>query len=348
LGQHAKAHLKRERCFGLVGLVSIAIGYAPALAGCGGVTSREKGLNINWNKTTATLNTTATLQVVVNPPLQPGQPLGTAAFEAMRAMAPDYTRFQAWIPYPKLAVAELEPPTAQRTSWDFTLIDPIVKQFITATEGHDTVMDFSTIPQWMFVTDAPVVYPADPTQETWDYEQGTDLRDPTCQELADYYHRLASWYVDGGFSDENGVWHASGYHYRFPIWEVLNEPDLEHRTTPEDYVKRYDAIVEGVRSASPDTRFMGMALGYATDLDFIRYFLNPANHKPGIPLDYISYHFYAVPPLSQTVTDWQYELFQQADQFLATVRSIEAIRKQRNRPHHSQRSRSRRAGVRNF
>ncbi len=39
---------------------------------------------------------------------------------------------------------------------------------------------------------------------------------------------------------------------------------------------------------------MGMALGGPSDHpEFVQYFLNPANHKKGIPLDYISYHFYA-------------------------------------------------------
>ena len=158
------------------------------LAGCGGLTETEQGLKINWNTTTAVSNTTPTLQVVVNPPLQPGQPLGDAAFQAVSGLGPDYMRFAGWFPYPKLAVAELQPPTPQATSWDFSLIDPIVKEFLTATEGHPTVMSFSTIPQWMFVTDAPVVYPDDPSQEMWNYEQGTELRDPTCQELGDYYN----------------------------------------------------------------------------------------------------------------------------------------------------------------
>ncbi|MGA8731678.1 MAG: glycosyl hydrolase family 39, partial [Terracidiphilus sp.] len=56
-------------------------------------------------------------------------------------------------------------------------------------------------------------------------------------------------------------------------------------------------------------------------------FLNPANHKTDIPLDYISYHFYAGPPPQGTITDWQYSFFQQADEFLGTVRIIETIRK---------------------
>ncbi len=40
---------------------------------------------------------------------------------------------------------------------------------------------------------------------------------------------------------------------------------------------------------------MGMALGGPSDHpEFFEYFLNPANHKAGIPLDFISYHFYAI------------------------------------------------------
>ena len=162
----------------------------------------------------------------------------------------------------------------------------------------------------------------------WDYTQGTELRDPSGKELGDYYGRLVSWYVNGGFTDENGVRHESGYHYKFPVWEVLNEVESEHSTTPEQYTERYDAIVEAIHRVSPETKFMGMALGAPSDHpEFVEYFLNPANHKPGIPLDFISYHFYAVPHPSQTIADWQYTFFDQADGFLNTVRYIENIRK---------------------
>ncbi len=320
---------RKWRTRGIGWLTIASLGCALGLAGCTVIsTNSEQGLVINWNATTMVKNATPTLQVVVNPPLRPGQPLGTAAFSAVSALGPDYMRYAGWFPYPKLAVAELQPPTPQGTSWDFSLIDPIVKQYLTATEGHSRVMSFSTIPEWMFVTDAPVVYPDDPTQEMWNYEQGTVLRDPTCRELAGYYNRLASWYVNGGFTDENGVQHESGYHYQLPVWEVFNEVDFEHNTTAEDYTKRYDAVVEAVRSASPNTKFMGPALAApASDMDFIQYFLNPANHQPGIPIDYVSYHFYAVPAPDQTVNEWQYTFFQQADSFLSTVRSIEVIRK---------------------
>src|SRR6266568_6213425 len=91
---------------GVAGLTIAALVCVLGLAGCGGRPSPEKGLIIHWNTTTVTTNTTATLQVVVNPRLQPGQPLGTAAYKAVGGLGPDYMRWQAWLPYPKLAIAE--------------------------------------------------------------------------------------------------------------------------------------------------------------------------------------------------------------------------------------------------
>lgn len=136
----------------------------------------------------------------------------------------------------------------------------MMKDFFAATEGHPTVVNFSTMPAWLFKTDKPVAYPADPNQVAWNYTQGTELLHPSGKELGEYYSRLVSWYVNGGFTDENGIRHDSGYHYKIPVWEVLNELEGEHSTTPEQYTERYDAIVEGIRSVSPDTKFMGMAL----------------------------------------------------------------------------------------
>lgn len=284
-------------------------------------------LTIEWDKVTVVSRTTPTLQVVVNPPLRPGEPLGEAAYKALKDLSADDVRYVPWFPYPKLAVAELEPPTPQKTSWDFSLIDPMTKAFLAATADHPTVMNFSTIPAWLFKTDKPVVYPNDPNQVDWNYTQGTELRDPTGKELGDYYARLVSWYVNGGFTDEDGVRHTSGYHYTFPVWEVLNEVESEHKTTPQQYTERYDAIVSAVHKVSPDTEFIGIAAGWpGSDAAFFEYFLNPANHKPGIPLDMISYHFYASPVSGETLDNWQYTFFDQEAGFLNTVRFAQAIR----------------------
>jgi hypothetical protein len=285
-------------------------------------------VSIRWDHTVATSRSTATLQVVVNPMLRPGSSMHDGSIAALRAIHAKFVRFVPWFPYPRLVVAELEPPTSSGTSWDFSLIDPMVKDFMEAAGDAPTVMNFSTVPAWLFKTDKLVTYPADPNALGWDYTQGTELRDPTGAELGAYYARLVSWYTQGGFTDENGKKHVSGLHYRFPIWEVLNEVEFEHTMTPRQYTDRYDAIVHAIQAVSPGTRFMGLALeGPSEDGPWIEYFLNPANHLPGTPVDYISYHFYATPEANECPDTWQFTFFDQADRFLATVRYIELIRK---------------------
>lgn len=314
---------------GLRGLLSLVlVGLSLTMLSAAQQNPQTLKLDIQWDKTLVVSKSTPTLQVVVNPLLRHGQPLSIAAYQALKELGADDVRYVPWLPYPKLAVAELEPPTAQKTSWDFSLIDPMTKDFLEATKGHPVVLNFSTIPAWLFKTEKPVAYPSDPNQVFWNYTQGSELRDPSGKELGEYYQRLVSWYVNGGFTDENGVRHESGYHYQLPIWEVLNEVDFEHNMSPEQYTERYDAIVEAIHKVSPTTKFMGMALAApGLNPDYFEYFLNPAHHKNGIPLDFISYHFYASPTPSQTLDNWQYTFFDQADGFLNTVRYVESIRR---------------------
>src|SRR6202035_873279 len=144
---------------------------------------------VNWDKVIRVSQTTPTLQVVVNPPLQRGTPVHHNAFKSLHDLQADYVRYVPWLPYPKLGVAELEPPKDGKTSWDFSAIDPIMK------------------------------------------------------EVADYYARLLAWYTSGGFTDEFGKHHESGYHYPISHWEVLNEVEFEHHIDPETYTRLYDAVV---------------------------------------------------------------------------------------------------------
>jgi hypothetical protein len=164
-----------------------------------------------------------------------------SAFRALHDLGCDMVRYVPWLPYPKLSVAELDPPKDGKTSWDFSLIDPMTADFMEATAGHSVLMNFSAPPQWVWKTAKPVPYPADPDEVTWNYEQGTELRDPSMKELADYYARLVSWYTQGGFKDEYGVWHPSDHHYKIDNWEVFNEVDDEHSMTPPQYTAYYDA-----------------------------------------------------------------------------------------------------------
>ncbi len=284
-------------------------------------------VDVQWDKVERVSKTTATLQVVVNPLLRPGAAIHGRVYSELQKLGADYVRYVPWVPYPRLGVAELEPPTAEKTSWDFSVIDPMTIDFLNATKGHPVILNFSTIPQWMFKTPKPVTYPVDPDQVFWDYTQGTELRDPTGKEVGDYYKRLVSWYVNGGFTDELGKRHASGHRFKVDYWEVLNEPDIEHSTTPEQYTARYDAIVGAIHGVAPKMKFVGLGLAFPSDNPrMFEYFLNHKNHKPGIPLDMISYHFYASPTEDQTPEIQQYTYFEQADRFLSSARYIESIR----------------------
>jgi len=198
---------------------------------------------------------------------------------------------------------------------------------VNATTGHSVILNFSTMPQWIFKTDKPVPYPADPEEVTWKYTQGTEFRDPSLKEAADYYGRLVSWYTQGGFTDEYGKRHESGHHYKIDYWEVLNEVESEHRFTPESYTHFYDAIVAAIRKVQPQMKFVAMALERPSmEPQYFEYFLNPKNHKPGTPLDMISYHFYAHPAADQDPELAQYSVFDQADGFFNTVRYVQTMR----------------------
>lgn len=285
-------------------------------------------VGISWDAVVRVSNTTASLQVVVNPPLRRGSKIHDRVFQALHDLQPDYARYVPWLPYPKLAVAELEPPQDGKTSWDFSLIDPLTVDFLEATKGRPVVLNFSTTPQWMWVTPKPVAYPSDAEEPVWNYTQGTQLRDPSGKELADYYARLVSWYTRGGFVDEYGKRHDSEHHYKVDWWEVLNEPDLEHHIGPKQYSQIYDTIVTGIREVAPEMKFVGVSVaGPSRQPEMFEYFLNPQNHQPGIPLDAISYHFYASPAKDEGPEAQQFTFWDQANGFLNTVRYVESIRK---------------------
>ena len=147
------------------------------------------------------------------------------------------------------------------------------------------------------------------------------------KEVSDYYARLVGWYTQGGFSDELGRRHDSGHHFKLDWWEVLNEPEYEHALSSQAYTRLYDEITTAIRVVDPQIKFVGMSLAEPSkNPEFFEYFLDPKNHRSGVPLDAISYHFYAVPTADQTFDIHPFTFFEQADHFLDAVRYAEAIR----------------------
>ena len=177
------------RIFGflLIGVLITLISCSRKETSPSAAAPEKAAVKVDWDKVVMVSKSTPTLQVVVNPPLHRGSKIHDRVFQALHELGADYVRYVPWLPYPKLAVAELEPPKDGKTSWDFSLLDPMMEDLMNAQTGHTVIINFSTIPQWMFKTDKPVAYPSDPDQVTWNYEQGTELRDPSMKEVADYY-----------------------------------------------------------------------------------------------------------------------------------------------------------------
>lgn len=295
--------------------------------------AQKNTITVDWNNTLILSKTTPTLQLVENPMVRPSSRIHREVFKALKDLQADYVRYVPWFPYPKMAVAELIPPTKTNTFWDFTYLDSTMNAFMEATNGHDVVINFSTTPAWMWETPEKVTYPDNAYKTSWSYNQGTKLRDASLKELTDYYVRVFSWYTKGGFTDELGKFHQSGHHYKIPYWEVLNEPDLEHNISPQLYTRMYDAIVSELKKISPETKFVGISVAHTNNPEYFEYFLNEKNHKPGIKVEAISYHHYSSPSLEgQPLQYYQYTFFEKAEGFLDKVRYIENIRK-RLAPH---------------
>jgi hypothetical protein len=286
-------------------------------------------VKVHWGQVIRVSKTVPSVMLGSGPGMWRGSAPHDQIFQIIKELGADDVRFAGGgYLYPHYGVAELAAPTATTTSWDFSKLDEVTEDVMNALQGHPIVLNFTTIPAWMFKQTEPVHYPTDPTKMCWDCGRGKELRDPTYREVADYFARVVSWHVKGGLTDELGKWHESGHHYKVDYWEVFNEPDLEHGFDPQTYTKLYDAIVEAIHKVSPETKFVGISDSYAGGHpDFFMYFLNPRNHKPGIPLDMISYHFYAVPGTDESPEVQPITCIYQADRFLEIVGYIEAIRK---------------------
>ena len=324
-------HLASEtlHCLRRAAIILLPFGFL--LSGIVPLHSQEKqpiGVMVGWDTVIRVSRTTPSLLYIATPLSKRDSPLREPMLAAIRELGADYVRYGPCNDYPHLTIAELEPPGKTSTSWDFSHVDAMTEDAVSAIKGHPFILTFSTIPEWMFKTPQSVAYPADPDQLFFEYEQGTELRDPTYREVADYFARVVSWHVKGGFTDELGKWHASGHHYKVDYWEVLNEPNIEHRLSPQTYTGIYDAVVKAVRKVSPQTKFIGLVNSDPpSNSKYFDYFLDPKHHKPGIPLDAISFHFYAGPEdASEPEQDYPVTFFAQADRFLWLVSYISTMR----------------------
>eukprot|EP00048_Salpingoeca_helianthica_P017509 m.237593 g.237593 ORF g.237593 m.237593 type:complete len:591 (-) comp21225_c0_seq1:25-1797(-) len=229
-----------------------------------------------------------------------------------------------------LAVAATCSGPGMHTYWNWSYIDDMFLDFWDAIKGNksEPVINFSTPPNWLF--SSTWSYPDNPATVSWSYETGTTCKNLTA--LGEYYGRVASWYIKGGLHDEYGQYHASGHRLNLTQWEVLNEVAHEHANTKESYTALYDAIVLGMKAALPaghHVSFTGLAMANidSTDMlvEWVEYFLDPRNHKPGVPIDTISYHAYPTASFGPDASQYT-GFFSYVDEFMGKIDAIEAVR----------------------
>lgn len=147
-------------------------------------------ISIDWGKTASVSKLSPSLYVVNSPKMRRNSPIHDPVHAGLKALNVDYLRYMSYFTFPKLSVAELYPPKDGKTSWDFSLMDPLVLDIFKVSEGRPVMMTFNTVPAWMFKRSKPVSYPADPDALVTESPQGTALIDTSGQQLADYYQAL--------------------------------------------------------------------------------------------------------------------------------------------------------------
>lgn len=69
-------------------------------------------IEVTWTAHDYVLHTTPSLQIVTNPLVsRQFSPVSKHIFDSLAQLNAEYTRFAAWFPYPKMGVAELDPPS---------------------------------------------------------------------------------------------------------------------------------------------------------------------------------------------------------------------------------------------
>lgn len=69
-------------------------------------------IDINWSTYDFTLHTIPTLQIVANPLVsRQFSPIYKEIFANLAQLNAEFVRYAAWFPYPKMGVAELDPPS---------------------------------------------------------------------------------------------------------------------------------------------------------------------------------------------------------------------------------------------
>jgi len=121
---------------------------------------------VDWASVTATTAAVPTYLDQVNPSMSRTSAIHDAVFDRIKELGADRIRYLHWDPFPEISLPEPTAPANGTTSWRFgkpwtspvsawshaatnCSIDDYVEDFMTASEGHDSVINFSPLPPFM-------------------------------------------------------------------------------------------------------------------------------------------------------------------------------------------------------
>jgi hypothetical protein len=278
----------------------------------------ELELEIDWgginHAATTLLRTRASFFIEASAMLSRDSPVHDRLWDGVRQVGAPMTMYSPWAPYPHYCVGSLLPPTNNgsapcKTSWNMSLMDTMIDDYLNATvfdKTYSPFFEFTQSPCWFWL-DGDCTIPAGvntlsyPGHKT--YASGTQLADKSMGQLADYFGRLAAWFRSGGMVDECGAAHENERRIEIKYWGVENEGEHGAGNVMQN-ILQYDAIIQGIRKhergGEAPMKYLACNQNFCNSGScrpeieaWVRTFLNRSNHAdPTVPIDVLAFHGY--------------------------------------------------------
>ena len=171
-------------------------------------------------------------------------------------------------------------PESTQGVWDFSSLDAAI-----------STLRANQISFYLNVRNAP----------PWMFDNQGQLRDPSFYEFSQYMVDLVNWYNKGGFTDENGIYHHSGHIGWVHAWEIWNEPNSGYEIPnvsnpsatwmdPVTFAQLYSIASNAMHAVDPTIITGGPAISADPNDIYLQFFIADVT----APLDFLSFHFYAI------------------------------------------------------
>ena len=123
-------------------------------------------VKVHWDQVIRVSKTAPSVMLGSGPGVWRGSATHDPIFRIIKELGADDVRFAGGgYLYPHYGVAELAPPTATTTSWDFSKLDPVTEDVMNALQGHPDRPEFHHHPGVDVQADGTRALPGGPDQD---------------------------------------------------------------------------------------------------------------------------------------------------------------------------------------